>query len=414
MKILENRLKETIYKTLKEAFDFGDLEVETTAAGQLNDSPDTMREFVLKDTPMDKVFLSVFNVNVPAGFKNCEEVPGFGYVWFRGEGLAYNKREVGHILNRRADMMKKDETPLIAAGFTSHSILRNDEIGPIVADSIGNIPTWLPKLLKALGTDISAARCGGTYFVSPDNGVIVLKYLRFDDYSTGRCRGRTFKPMIFYTGEVIYDIDKKKAKANQGMLRVIKKMKQFLKNERFQDTSYCYKYLKACNIEPKMLPDNTPVFYPKPTEYKSNISYTIDNLDLFTKDFSDQESDNSALCIILGKIKYNPYMKKMWKIDQGSYFNPEKHELKVSYTSQNGVRIFLSSDPDAFKDELPDEILNDMGTFGLFSYVQYGVPQLICQFRAYTTFTGKIKEVFDKYMFNKLSNKDLYFNNFDK
>lgn len=207
-----------IFKKLKniklnEDFDFGSVEIESTAANSYKMTPEMVRTTANLPVMLQSVLYGKFNTKVPRGFKYMDDWKGIGRVLCVKDPFA----DCNNGLSNRDIALLKD------AGFT----LNNFSIDTVRGDKTQREKDNLPDVILSIFRD----KLGYTgdfsdidyininYLISEDCGIMVIDRLctYFNDTSAiknksllydynNSLHGFYIQRLICYTGDVIYKV----------------------------------------------------------------------------------------------------------------------------------------------------------------------------------------------------------------
>lgn len=218
-----------IFKKINEDFDFGSIEIQSSAATDYNQTPEIVRTVTNINIDPQMVLNAVFKCKTPAKVKKYKNV-------LQHAGTVYCTHEIkqdaftvwtGSLWHSR--IMDRDVQLIRKAGFEFHKVSYTDFIETDIQED------FLVALLKDMSSDKnvfagrgSDMRFNAEYYLSPDNGLVIIT--SFSVYCPGHNKYYFPYFYIMFTGDVIYQVnqaDKKKAKEGSSVSLDYSKMLGF-------------------------------------------------------------------------------------------------------------------------------------------------------------------------------------------
>jgi hypothetical protein len=210
--------KKTTYNKINEDFNFSTIKIKSIES-DYKISRNAIRD-AMSAVPIDIVLMQVFNTTTPSGFNSKDKVKGLGTLLSRknwnstesvifSDGVWYvNTKAMSRSLKSKG--VFKEYNGDEHCGLT-HADIINNEVLTEYCDILYDLKNYDNKIEGKLSDLIKKGlvRCTlNKYWLSPDNGIIILGWLDVYDINdrnnsictTGMCMG--------YTGEITYSIEK--------------------------------------------------------------------------------------------------------------------------------------------------------------------------------------------------------------
>lgn len=217
-----------IFKKINEDFDFGSIDIQSSAAIDYAQIPEVVRTvFNINIDPL-MVLNALFKCKTPAKvkkYKNVLEHAGTVYCTHEIKQDTFTVWTSNFWYNR---IMDRDVQLIRKAGFEFHKVSYTNFIETDIKED------FLVALLKDMSSDKyifagsgSGVKFNAEYYLSPDNGLVIITSFGVS------CPGCNYYFPYFYimfTGDVIYQVnqaDKKKAKEGSSVSLDYSKMLGF-------------------------------------------------------------------------------------------------------------------------------------------------------------------------------------------
>ena len=226
-----------IFKKINEDFDFGSIEVSSSAAESYQQTPEIVRTVTNLAVPLHDVFVCKFQTILPKQVRQHWIYPHMGNIMTDKEIRSNRVKEYTAGFHKPAIKL------LEMAGFTKHKISYNVvKNGKFEIDSpdYREIPDALYAAVKDIfeydGNFSELEELKAVYYISPDNGVLVIDELYCQLSKNAVCENKfartttaygdiwSFRTnmIILYTGEIIYKVSKPSKDETEKVERGIK------------------------------------------------------------------------------------------------------------------------------------------------------------------------------------------------
>lgn len=218
-----------IFKKINEDFDFGSIEVTSSAASDYQQTPEMIRESANKDIDIEDVFIGKFGITLPRGVKH-KQIIGDGVGPFV---CAYNVSPAK--INCHNGFSSNDISKLKATGMEMSSYCYSNNRDGTFHPEDPNIPNVVFSIIKYFlgyeGDFTDIININLNYFKTPDDGIIIFNkiHVRVDIksknvHNPNDCivytswNGEPYsyeivlRRVITYTGNIIYHVKKPDAK----------------------------------------------------------------------------------------------------------------------------------------------------------------------------------------------------------
>lgn len=398
---LFEKIQKVISEAVNEEFDFGSVDIDSSAADNMLSGRDTVREIINKPSDMPEVFLTVFGMNIPSGFaKTSHTLPKFGRIWHRPKAWdifsgAKSCRSTDILMKADRDSLQKSPDWEYCSYTVYKDRPKND------------CPEFLRALLTALGWDMRSEKFSikCSYWLSPDQGVCVIYKCIMQCYDGGACSptGKlytVYPSMIFYTGDVIYNPDKKLSKDKDKELKLLKKVNLFLRN---LNNSSTYRLCDMDSFTAELMEDGKTPVWVMHNDFNKTYMYVPRKGIEFDKLMAGTEPESA-----IGQIQF--YYKA------GSQYNTYQIVGNPKFDYMNNIVDFhaasdvleyhIMSDYDAVKKMIGQKAF-DKAT-EMYITTTYRDDEPLYKVKVFLTVTPKYRKVFDDFMSKKITPKQLY------
>jgi hypothetical protein len=218
-------------KSINEDFDFSSIKVKSV------ESDYTISRILIRDAmsdiPIDIVLLQVFNTTVPSGFICKDKIKGLGTLlsrknWDKKDSVIF-ANNIWYVNTKPMSRSLKSKGVFTEYSNLTHDDIIKDDILTEYCDILYDLKNGDNKIDGKLSDLIKKGLVKCTlnkYWLSPDNGIIILGWLdvydinnKYSICTTGMCMG--------YTGEITYSIEK----LDKGDINKLKTKAEFNNNQ---------------------------------------------------------------------------------------------------------------------------------------------------------------------------------------
>jgi hypothetical protein len=231
---LRNTIKNIIYKAITEDFDFGKIKSK-----RIEDDYTISKSIIrknLENIKVDKLFIDLYGDRGPTGLNSEYHINGFGNVVCRGHSLdnltQYNID--ARLLLRTVNFVRTSDLEDLGTKYKFKYVeYASDYWLEHHQQTIGNtkpMPDYLVELLQGLGVDTQMYNCKLICYVSPDEGICIIEKSTICKCLWGPDRLKMslqIPSMMFFTGNVLYEINKKNVKKIEDNKKWLKKTDTF-------------------------------------------------------------------------------------------------------------------------------------------------------------------------------------------